>query len=198
MSNDATTESTETVADATETVEVKETVVEETPVIEAKETEKEEKPEEVKPEKDSETNDLDELQAQVARWRSSSRRHEDRIKAILSEKQEVESSRLTLEGELHKTKTELAKLQKDLRAGEVASLKTKAASEYQLPEGALKYLTGSTEEEIATSASELASTFGVKSLQKKIISTQGTASQNKSDLPEHQAALQQWIATRNG
>jgi hypothetical protein len=162
---------------------------------EAVETPAENESQEEATEEVEEIDELESLREELKRTKQFSRQHETREKELVKEKKAWETKRLSLEGELHKVKTELTDLKKAQEEAKVSSLKSKAISEYKLPEGAVKHLSGETEEEIAASAADLAELFGVKTLTKKgVISTKAMVTDIKSELPQHHDANQQYQA----
>lgn len=139
--------------------------------------------------------DIEELKAKLASRTAFSRKHETRVKELVKEKESWKTEKLTLEGELHKAKAELAAIQKEAKASQIESVKAKAAIDFKLPEKALGYLKGENEEDILSSAQELAEIFGVKAAKTKVISTQGTVPQLDSSAPAHVASLAAWAAS---
>lgn len=157
---------------------------------ESTETKEETPAEEVAPEED-----IEELKAKLASRTAFSRKHETRVKELVKEKESWKTEKLNLEGELHKAKAELLAIRKEAKASQIAGVKAKAATDFKLPEKALGYLKGETEEDILSSAQELAEIFGVKAGKTKVISTQGTPQLADSSSPAHVANLAAWAAS---
>lgn len=92
----------------------------------------------------TETPSVEELLAEVNKWKSFSRKHEEEAKALKVKVSEVENQE-----ELIKAAQEEAK-----RASSELS-RYKVATRNSIPETALKFLTGNSEEELEKSAAEL-------------------------------------------
>lgn len=175
-----------------------ETTEEGTPEVPAKSgenTENTETTEETPAEEVAPEEDIEELKAKLASRTAFSRKHETRVKELVKEKESWKAEKLTLEGELNKAKTELLNIRKEAKASQIAGVKAKAATDFKLPEKALGYLKGETEEDILSSAQELAEIFGVKAGKTKVISTQGTPQLADSSSPAHVANLAAWAAS---
>lgn len=92
----------------------------------------------------NETPSVEELLNEVAKWKSFSRKHEEEAKALKSRVSEVE------------TQEELIKAaQEEAKRASSELTRYKVATRNAIPETALKFLTGSTEEELEKSAAEL-------------------------------------------
>lgn len=97
----------------------------------------------------TETPSVEELLAEVNKWKSFSRKHEEEAKALKSRVSEVE------------TQEELIKAaQEEAKRASSELTRYKVATRNAIPETALKFLTGSTEEELEKSAAELKALLG--------------------------------------
>lgn len=111
---------------------------------------------------------VEELNAEVAKWKHFSRKREGEVNAYKKDAEawnEYKKSQLTKEEQLSE---ELNSLRAEVASTKKEALLQKVISDKKLPEKAIPFLIGDTEDELNTRADELLTLLGVSEVEPKV------------------------------
>lgn len=129
----------------------------------------------------------------ISHWKKFSRLHEANYNALNAEKSTWVKEKESFENKITELTNALNEKSSTLETIQVEALKTKIAHKYDLPETALRFLTGKDEETLEAEAETLTEIAG-KNKKPAVIRTQGQQTDSKNAATDPREALKQWQA----